>query len=175
MSGNYITTATRASPSVAYYAAAGAGGGSSVSTFATASISSLQASTITVTSLVANQVQTAVDRSAVFYTSSLSGAATTGTSTLLFTIGDGAGGGGGTYATNINLITSAVNAAPLTTMFTVGLSGNNAVAVANPLVTNGSATYDVSAVASNAYVNVWLANNGGLSPGFVGTYSRIGF
>ena len=167
MSGTYITTATRASPAAAYYAAVGSAG---TSTFQTASVSSLTASTITAGLVTATQVQSAIDKSALFYTSSLSGTSGTGTSTLLFSVG-----GGGTYATNINLITSAVNAAPLTSMFTVGLSGNSSVAVVNSLVTNGTATYDVSAIASGANVDVYLANNGGISPPYVGSYTRIGF
>jgi hypothetical protein len=169
MSGTYITTATRASPSVAYYAAAGSGGGAT-STFQTASVSSLNASTITTGSLIATQVQSAIDQSALFYTSSLSGVSNTGTSTLLFSVG-----GGGTYTANLNLVTSAVNSVPITTIFTVGLSGNSTVAAVNPLADNSSATYDVTAFASSSVVNVYLANTGGISPGYVGSYTRIGF
>ena len=159
---------TQANPNTPLYASVGSGG--TVSSFATASVSSLTASTIATGLLTATQIESAIDRSALFYTSSLSGTSGTGTSTLLFSVG-----GGGTYATNINLITSAVNAAPLTSIFTVGLSGNGTIAVANPLVANGTATYDVSAIASGANVNVYLANNGGISPPYVGSYTRIGF
>ena len=161
-----------------WWAAAGSGGGSTstISTFATASISSLTASTIVAGSVTSALAQSAIDRSALFYTSSLSGSVNSGTSTVLFSLNP-AGGNSitGTYFANVNLVTSAVNAAPLTAGFTVGLSGNGNVAVANPLVTNGSGTYDISPSVSGNIVNVYLTNNGGLSPGFTGSYIRIGF
>jgi len=171
MSGSVLPTITHVGAQSLY----GTGSSSTVSSFQTASVSSLTVSTMTAGSVTAASVSSAIDRSAVFYTSSLSGTAPTATSTLLFTVGDGAGGGGGTYAANINLITSAVNSAPASAIFTVGLSGNGTVAAVNPLANNSSATYDISAFASTSFVKVYLANTGGLSPPYLGTFTRIGF
>jgi hypothetical protein len=171
MSGGLLPLFTNVNPTPLWDDSTGV-----VSTFSVASVSSLTASTITAGTVTAAYVQSAIDRSAVFYTSSLSGTAPTVASTLLYSLNP-AGGVSitGTYMTNVNLVTSAVNAAPLTSVFTVGLSGNGSVAVANPLVNNNSGTYDVSPVVAGNVVNVYLANNGGLSPPYLGAYTRIGF
>ena len=183
MSGTYITTATRASPAAAYYAAAGSGGGGgATSTFQVASISSLTASTITagtevVTSVVANQVQSALLRGASIYSSTSSGTVAPGTSTLLFTVPND-GNGGGVFLVSAESDVAASGGMNIGTMFSSYTRASNGYSFGNVIATNNISSYDISptySISSSNPTTVYLANNGGNSLNYTAFLTRLGF
>ena len=167
MSGQVLPTITHTGFQPLY--GSGGGGGGAVSSFQTASISSLTASTITAGTIAAANLTAAINNSALFFTSSFSGLASTATSTVLFSVS-----GGGTYSVNLNLQTTNSTSAPLADVFVAAPAQNTSMFV-NDIANTNSATYNITAFGQGTEAVVYLANNGGLSPPYVGSYTRIGF
>ena len=153
-----------------------------VSTFATASIGSLSASTASISSLAVssmtagyaaiNSLDTAISQSALFYTSSLSQALPGNASTLMFSAT-----GPGMYIVNASVFTSPTASAPEGGVYLVSrnpTSGNfAAVTIASDNVTS---IYDIAPYANGATsVDFYFANNAAPTLSYLGSFSRIGF
>lgn len=174
MSGGILPLFTNVNPTP-LWGSGGGGGASNVSSFQTASISSLTASTITVGSVnasnvVASQVGSAIVQTALIYSSTLTAALPGNASTTLFSVNSP-----GMYNINMSLITSPVFSAGIGGSFVVSKNTTSGQVNVTTIATVSNATYALDASVNGGNIDFTFANNGGSTLSYYGAYTRIGF
>ena len=173
MSGGILPLFTNVNPTPLW----GSGGGASnVSTFATASVSSLTCSTITTGSLTASSAAAALLRGASIYTSTTSGTVGVGASTLLFSVPND-GNGGGVFVVSAESDVAASGGINVATMFTSYTRASNGYSTGAVVATNNIASYDISpeySISSSNPTQVWFANNGSNPLSYTAFLTRLG-